>query len=728
MSDAVRCCLCDSLLTRQGDRREILTSHLRQEHKVVTKDKTVLQNLLLMHNEHQILDFKTRTRNNSQSQLEKENLPARSVSHEESEEETENIDTTEHPVRAPEQRRKSLFLKSLRLERQDGASEEGLDESPSKRLRLECGELEKSDRERTIEKMRLLQKGKSNGTYVQCSLKRCRKWRYLDGCEDPSSLPDTWQCRLHPDPLLRSCQAGTSEKYVENSEEFVSTQYVCGSMVWAKMKGFPWWPGLVDICPDTDEYYWLAAWDNFNNKKANDDKKTKTEPTWYNVVFFDFPQVKRAWIKVGDILKLEDVDKPPKVTTRLRPCLRRKWKKILAMADDCHRLDREERLEKFSFAALFDGKWGYYDEYSNFQKGKKKLSLENAKPNPTDGKQTPDQKTNWKPSDLLNLWTSKTGAGGGVGKTFDEWQCDICSKLFPYDENIVTRHLLFHHMSIQDYLDKYDQSENRTSNLSLINWSQKKKISQLFQDDSKRTSVPAKIYDRPCLDAESLIALSVKFLDPGNNCGATFQEMLAFLTIIFPYYGANIEECQKMILEVYNCQPDHMTNTRARLKPELLEKLSSRMEKQLTRHSGQIERALLAPQLLERFRLEGMRSLKSRKYPECSEFLLVMFSLLVLKRPVSVDQISVFLSVLFPALQPHIVSLKKTISDTLQGKEFFEEQVGNTKLYRLNSIEHSKSLKLLEDFIKMPHNLRELKEAAFDADMLDFYLKSINNK
>ena len=40
--------------------------------------------------------------------------------------------------------------------------------------------------------------------------------------------------------------------------------------------------------------------------------------------------------------------------------------------------------------------------------------------------------------------------------------------------------------------------------------------------------------------------------------------------------------------------------------------------------------------------------------------------------------------------------------------------MGNTKLYRLNLIEHSKSLKLLEDFIKMPHNLRELK----DADML----------
>merc|ERR1712173_493976 len=51
---------------------------------------------------------------------------------------------------------------------------------------------EKTAREKTIEKMRLLQTGKSNGTYVQCSLKACGKWRYLDGLEDPSAVPDNW--------------------------------------------------------------------------------------------------------------------------------------------------------------------------------------------------------------------------------------------------------------------------------------------------------------------------------------------------------------------------------------------------------------------------------------------------------------------------------------------------------------------------------------------------------
>ena len=59
----------------------------------------------------------------------------------------------------------------------------------------------KTDRERTIEKMRLLQSGKSNGTYVQCCIKTCGKWRYLEGCEDPSLIPNTWQCSMNPNIL-----------------------------------------------------------------------------------------------------------------------------------------------------------------------------------------------------------------------------------------------------------------------------------------------------------------------------------------------------------------------------------------------------------------------------------------------------------------------------------------------------------------------------------------------
>ena len=60
---------------------------------------------------------------------------------------------------------------------------------------------------------------------------------------------------------------------VESDEEFVSVDFSCGSMVWIKYKGkqrftktlqerirfvllgFPWWPGMVDYCPDVQETY-----------------------------------------------------------------------------------------------------------------------------------------------------------------------------------------------------------------------------------------------------------------------------------------------------------------------------------------------------------------------------------------------------------------------------------------------------------------------------------------
>ena len=163
------------------------------------------------------------------------------------------------------------------------------------------------------------------------------------------------------------------------------------------------------------------------------------------------------------------------------------------------------------------------------------------------------------------------------------------------------------------------------------------------------------------------------------------------------------------------------------MKPEILEKLMKRTEKQFSNSSEQIEKTLLTPRLLKRFQMSGCKSLTRKKYPECSEFLLVLLALLILKKSASVDQLAIFLALLFPALQPHIAKLKVSLSELLpQGKEFFEEQIGDTKFYKLNSIEHSKAVKMVEEFTKMPHNLRELKESAFDGEILEFYLKSIN--
>ena len=301
----------------------------------------------------------------------------------------------------------------------------------------------KEVREKTIEKMRFLQSGKSNGTYVQCSLESCGKWRYLEGYEDPSQIPDIWECSMNPNPVFNSCAKGASEEFVEGNEEFVDTQYAAGSMVWAKMKGYPWWPALVDFCPDTDEYYWLDSW---NEDESKNHPEANSKPTWYHVVFFDVPQIKRAWIKIEEIEKFESIDLPPKSSISMKPALKVRWKKILAMASECFELDREKRLEQFSFAALFDGKWGYYDETTKVVKGKSKVILVNEVE--TDNIKEDQKPSNivWKPSDLISLWNNNSSASK---INTDEWICDICTKYFPYVENVVVSHLKFHHMDVE---------------------------------------------------------------------------------------------------------------------------------------------------------------------------------------------------------------------------------------------------------------------------------------
>jgi len=104
-----------------------------------------------------------------------------------------------------------------------------------------------------IEKIKELQKQEISliqreGTYVQCSRAECCLWRLVTEYHDPATVPDNWNCSMNPDPEARICGLG-GEK-VED-EETVDVEYTCGSMVWAKLKGFPSWPGMVDYCPDT---------------------------------------------------------------------------------------------------------------------------------------------------------------------------------------------------------------------------------------------------------------------------------------------------------------------------------------------------------------------------------------------------------------------------------------------------------------------------------------------
>ena len=79
----------------------------------------------------------------------------------------------------------------------------------------------------------------SGPVWVQCD--DCNKWRRLTTITDPSLVPDHWTCLMNEDSGRAQCD--TPEEVwsdLGESQEFVESPFIPGSLVWAKMDGYPW--------------------------------------------------------------------------------------------------------------------------------------------------------------------------------------------------------------------------------------------------------------------------------------------------------------------------------------------------------------------------------------------------------------------------------------------------------------------------------------------------------
>ncbi|ODM94564.1 DNA mismatch repair protein Msh6 [Orchesella cincta] len=119
----------------------------------------------------------------------------------------------------------------------------------------------------------------------------------------------------------QSAELGGSRKKVKN-EDSPSKEYSEGTLVWAKLEGYPWWPAMIRGETHGGAY----------------SRKSAVE---FHVQFFDDPP-SRAWIRKGD-LKIyrgsQDADIPPARSDRA-------WLSACKIADDALALKTEKRLEK----------------------------------------------------------------------------------------------------------------------------------------------------------------------------------------------------------------------------------------------------------------------------------------------------------------------------------------------------------------------------------------------
>ena len=158
---------------------------------------------------------------------------------------------------------------------------------------------------------------------------------------------------------------------------------------------------------------------------------------------------------------------------------------------------------------------------------------------------------------------------------------------------------------------------------------------------------------------------------------------------------------------------------------ELLEKIPNILEES----KSELEESLLFSSLMKRLVMEYNAAAKKLHKPDCSEFLLCTLALLVFRLKATVDQIAIFLSLIFPALLPHLTELKEALLEVLsEEKEFVGKEKDGKLFYEINTIELKNAKKMLEEFAKIPHNFNGLKEAYFDDKGLHDLLMLIDLK
>ncbi|CAL1301322.1 unnamed protein product [Larinioides sclopetarius] len=176
---------------------------------------------------------------------------------------------------------------------------------------------------------------KNFGIWVECTI--CKKWRRTLQYSESHEVPDNWWCSML---TLESGGKGSCNDSEEEDTDLY-LEYSPGSIVWAKVEGYPWWPGIVDGDPITDEYV------------VRDNRMLS-----YNVTFLD-KKPTRAWIPEIFICPFS---KPPKLK---KGCLKkfRQNNYAYAISDAKRRAETamkmtiKARLQTYSFVHLYKGRW-----------------------------------------------------------------------------------------------------------------------------------------------------------------------------------------------------------------------------------------------------------------------------------------------------------------------------------------------------------------------------------
>ena len=211
-----------------------------------------------------------------------------------------------------------------------------LSKPPTKKVRsVSCDE--------TKSALLKLQGLRTCGTWAMCTRAECGKWRHL-ALKDPAEVKEFFTCRDNPDTRYDSCAA--PEQLWSSSRDVLSrmveTRFTVGSLVWAKMAGWPAWPAMVDDDPDTGVFFWTEMVED----------RWMDKPNSYHVIFFD-KEVSRSWVSNSSIRKFDRI-KPVTAKTALGSRLAKAYEEAVSASEQSVTVRRKQHC----LAAKYKGPWG----------------------------------------------------------------------------------------------------------------------------------------------------------------------------------------------------------------------------------------------------------------------------------------------------------------------------------------------------------------------------------
>ncbi|KER23368.1 hypothetical protein T265_14655 [Opisthorchis viverrini] len=181
------------------------------------------------------------------------------------------------------------------------------------------------------------------GTWVECCL--CKKWRYLSDVHDPSLVDVGWNCALSSrksNQVLDETQGYSQSKNPcdipqspipdESYNDCIYTSFAVGSVVWAKLQGYPEWPAMICY--------------NQAGKYAEFDPITRIA-THYYVVFLDPTHSTISRIRAGRLRRY--VSGSVQQMKNIKRKFRESLEAAAHEADNALLLQIEDRIEIYGY-------------------------------------------------------------------------------------------------------------------------------------------------------------------------------------------------------------------------------------------------------------------------------------------------------------------------------------------------------------------------------------------